>query len=343
MPYCPIPALQCCRNVSGAELVVLNFTELGKNKKLLFGIIITTAIMIVPAFSEGFGWLQGLVPLPIFYFLVTLGEKQGRILFGISAMAAAVIALATGTIQILFYSFMLAPLGFLLAQAVFKRETITKIGIKGIALLATIWIIFGVTYTVIKQSNPYTDALDDINKEITVTYQTIENQYKDLPLETKQELNTAFERLQNLIPKIMPSLLALMILTTVWLNLFIGHLLLKKKNPELTPWENFREWRLPDILIWGAIASGFFLILPITWLKIVGLNLLIIYGTLYFFQGLSVLASLLEKWSVPSPARVAIYFFLLLVLVYAVVFVIILGVADIWTDLRKVEKKEEVN
>jgi uncharacterized protein YybS (DUF2232 family) len=323
--------------------LALNGAVRGVQDKFFVGILITTAVISIPSFAGKFGWLQSFVPLPVFYYLTILGEQQGRKLIAIATLVAAIIAAITGTIQILFYSCMLIPLGFFLANSARKKESLNITAFKGVLYLAVIWLLYGFVHASITQSNPYNDTLAELDKDIVATFETIEQQYKDLPFDTKRELKAAFERLRLLIPKILPALLAIIVLSTVWLNLVIGQQLLKKTDKRLSLWGNIREWCLPDGLIWGAILAGIFSALPFAPLNTVGVNLLLVFGTCYFFQGMSVFATLLAKWSTPPGIRVFIYLLLLLIQVYAITLIMILGVADIWMDLRKVEKKERVN
>ena len=87
-------------------------------------------------------------------------------------------------------------------------------------------------------------------------------------------------------------------------------------------------------LVWGVIFGGgalFFLRGP---LNTIGLNIIIVWGALYFLQGLAVLVTLLHKWSVPHPLRVLIYGFFI-IQTFGIVFLSIIGLAEVWTDLRK--------
>jgi uncharacterized protein YybS (DUF2232 family) len=60
----------------------------------------------------------------------------------------------------------------------------------------------------------------------------------------------------------------------------------------------------------------------------------------YFFQGLAIVASLLNKWSVPMLIRVLIYA-LIFIQTYGIIILSFLGLADVWADFRKLKQADE--
>jgi uncharacterized protein YybS (DUF2232 family) len=60
----------------------------------------------------------------------------------------------------------------------------------------------------------------------------------------------------------------------------------------------------------------------------------------YFFQGLAIVASLLNKWSVPMLIRVLIYA-LIFIQTYGIIILSFLGLADVWADFRKLKQVDE--
>jgi uncharacterized protein YybS (DUF2232 family) len=93
-------------------------------------------------------------------------------------------------------------------------------------------------------------------------------------------------------------------------------------------------WRLPFPLIWVTILGGGLIILPVGGVGWVGINLLIVMGTLHFFQGVGVISMLFQKKGVPSVIKGLIYFLICFQQVL-LLGVIILGLFDIWFDFRK--------
>ena len=119
----------------------------------------------------------------------------------------------------------------------------------------------------------------------------------------------------------------------MWLNILMANWLLKKKG--IAAWEDFQELKLPEWLVWIFILAGLGLFGPSqSLLNNLGLNLLIITGTLYFIQGFAVISSLFNKWSVPNPVRV-VFFFFIIIQAYSIILLTLLGLADIWLNFRK--------
>jgi uncharacterized protein YybS (DUF2232 family) len=79
-----------------------------------------------------------------------------------------------------------------------------------------------------------------------------------------------------------------------------------------------------------------FLLLPAP-LSMLGLNGLIVCSTVYFFQGLAIAASLLNRWSVPRLIRVPIYA-LIFIQTYGIILLSFLGMIDVWADFRKLNQ-----
>jgi uncharacterized protein YybS (DUF2232 family) len=103
---------------------------------------------------------------------------------------------------------------------------------------------------------------------------------------------------------------------------------------------DLREWRSPEPLVWCFIVSGFALFLP-GWetVKIVALNLFLVIGAFYFFQGLAIVAYYFHHKKVPFFLRILVY--LLIVFEQFITLLIVgLGLFDLWGDFRRLKKKD---
>jgi uncharacterized protein YybS (DUF2232 family) len=156
---------------------------------------------------------------------------------------------------------------------------------------------------------------------------------------TYQTLFT-IELLKSIIPKVLPAILVSAVLTITWLNLVLGVWLLKKRNNNLISWPDYSRWKLPDSLVWPVIFSGIAIFLLPSPLDIIGINLLIICATVYFFQGLAIVAGLLNRWTVPMWIRICIYA-LIFIQTYGIIILSFVGLADTWADFRKLNKLQE--
>lgn len=303
----------------------------------LVGIAITTVIFSLPAISGGLAWLHLLVPVPVFYYLRVLGQKEGAVLLANAVLAACIIAMLSGGLSILLFSFTFLPMGFVLFRSADKGDTPSRAGLKCVIALGATWTVFWMVYGAIYQVDFYKEVLTSLDKGLDATYSTYIDSV-DLPLDAKEEIGKAFERLRHIIPKIFPSLLVTAVVSAAWLNIIIGHWLLKKKDPALSPWKDFTDWHLPELLVWGVILGGVLLFLPGGTLNILGLNILLVLGNIYMFQGLAVLSSVFVKWSVPRPFRYLVYM-LIVIQAYGIILLALVGLVDVWADFRKTHQK----
>jgi hypothetical protein len=100
----------------------------------------------------------------------------------------------------------------------------------------------------------------------------------------------------------------------------------------------FWQWVVPEHMIFGLILGGAVkLLVPENsgW-AMVGDNLLVLFMFIYTFAGLTITSFYFKKWRFPTIARLLTYALLFELTFNAVC--ILLGIADIWLDFRKLKK-----
>jgi hypothetical protein len=93
-------------------------------------------------------------------------------------------------------------------------------------------------------------------------------------------------------------------------------------------------WHAPDSWVWGLIAALALIVVPQKTAQLAGWNLAILFAVVYLAQGSAIVDHFLRKATIKAFGRG-----LILALVLAlpsIVFVIALGIVDIWADFRKV-------
>jgi uncharacterized protein YybS (DUF2232 family) len=303
------------------------------------GMAILIAVFSLPAINPDMtGWLCGLVPLPVFYYLIYLGKDQGFTIIRNAILLSGGIALIFGSLPLLIFSLTLVPLGFVFFQSAQQKKTPAQTGLNGILVLGAAWLLFWTGYGVIRHINPYQELLSALDEGLTLAFGMYLEQ-SELPANAITNFEIAIEQLRIFLPRVMPALLTTGILYTVWMNQALGNWLLKKREESLAPWQDFQKWQLPDNLVWGLIFGGasLFLASPLTTL---GLNIIVILGAVYFLQGLAVLISFLHKWGLPMPLRILIYAFMFIQSI-GVIALALLGLTDTWADYRKLNPKPE--
>lgn len=99
-------------------------------------------------------------------------------------------------------------------------------------------------------------------------------------------------------------------------------------------------WHLPDVWIWALIAAGVLLLVPHDAARIVGANALGIMALAYAFQGWAVTAYIFDAKAV-HPILQATFYLLMLLWPPLATFLVLVGVLDVWTDLRKVRAADD--
>jgi uncharacterized protein YybS (DUF2232 family) len=299
------------------------------------GLLIMAAILFIPSLLPvNIGWLSTLIPLPVFYYHTRRGRKKGLILTRNAILLGALGALTIGSLPKFLFSLTLVPLGIVLSYSFLERRSPVVTGLNGFVILGFTWLLYWGTLAILYQSNPYHELLIQIDSGLVNGLMVYEKSAELAP-ETLESLRQAIKVLQDYIPKVLPALLVSVLLSITWMNLALGNVLLRKTIGELSPWPEYSRWKLPEPLVWLVVVSGIFSLMLPKPLNIIGLNGLIICSTLYFFQGLAIAASLLNRWSVPGLFRVFIYA-LIFIQTYGIIILSFLGLLDVWADFRKI-------
>lgn len=146
---------------------------------------------------------------------------------------------------------------------------------------------------------------------------------------------------------ILPGVVFAFLLAAVVVNSLLGRRLAGIFPGRWDPSESLTAFRLPDVIVWLPIASGIAFFagtyrVGMSTVKLIALNLLVVAGALYFFQGLAVVVSLVRSLRVPMIRGFA-YAALIVFFQAAAFFIVGLGVADVWVDFRHrlMRSKEE--
>jgi uncharacterized protein YybS (DUF2232 family) len=103
---------------------------------------------------------------------------------------------------------------------------------------------------------------------------------------------------------------------------------------------SLREWKAPDLLVWGVIVSGFVMFIPgVESFRTFAANLLLVFGACYFFQGLAIIAFYLYKNRIPRFVRGVVYLFIIFQQIFTLL-VVGLGLFDLWVDFRRLKKQD---
>jgi uncharacterized protein YybS (DUF2232 family) len=158
-----------------------------------------------------------------------------------------------------------------------------------------------------------------------------------LPQEQVVFIEDGLDLIRQVMIGMLPALVIGSTLISVWVCLLTARPVLRRRGLPFPDYGALDQWRAPEMLVWGAIASGVLLLLPNLAAKTVGLNGLAVLTIVYFFQGMAIVAYFLQKKQVPRIARVVLYGLIALqqILMLAVAGV---GFFDTWFNFRKIGK-----
>lgn len=143
------------------------------------------------------------------------------------------------------------------------------------------------------------------------------------------------------VVEVMPALWINLTLLIASLNIIFVRRWLAQKRP-FSAWIDYSLWRLRERWIWLPIVTGalYFLNLYLVQsnpVRTTLINVLLVLGAVYFFQGLSVVSFFFRKKFSPFVRMMAYLVILLFVQTVGIV-IVALGVFDFWFDFRKLKR-----
>lgn len=144
----------------------------------------------------------------------------------------------------------------------------------------------------------------------------------------------------DMVLRMMPALVFVGFVGVILINLFFLYRRFPAYRSLLISTGDVREWKSPEWLVWCLILSGFFLFLP-GWetAKAFALNFFLVIAVFYFLQGLAIIAYYFHHKNVPYFLR-SLAYVLIVFEQFFTIFVVGLGLFDLWGDFRRLKKKD---
>ena len=254
----------------------------------------------------------------------------------VTLFVAGMCALLVQRAEVFIFTLTLAPLGIALFRSAQAGDSAAQSGAKGLMALGFTWILFWATYGMMTGTNPYNLLLKALDLGLEQTLELSKSKEAGLSPEMIAGLGETTAATREAIPRILPGLLAVMSMFTVWLNMALINNLCGRLTSS-APWGAHATWRLPDHLVWLPIGAVVVALFGQDALQNAGGWLIMISSTLYFFQGLAVLMALFERWRLPPFVRMILYFAVFLQ-TYGLILIALLGLLDVWCNFRKTKK-----
>jgi hypothetical protein len=212
-----------------------------------------------------------------------------------------------------------------------------KKGWSGIKTLLAGFACLCVTFMVVFIAGSGNNPLDGYNKVVQAISEDMDQSlalYKEKSSGIYQvELENWFLQFKEVIIRFLPGILGSVFLLTSLSNISVPKIYLAKKLKKEVFAPVFTQWKLPEPLIWVIITAGALAFLGKGILNVCGENTLLVLSSIYFLQGLAVVSFYFERFKVHAFIRWITYI-LICIQWYGLILVVIIGVSDVWFDLR---------
>ena len=321
-----------------AEVIVSPDTN-GKasGRTSVISITLFSLALLLPTAHIGlFGWIYFMIPLLVLFYMYRW--QHGLRFIGAGLLLAFAVSIFISSVEIVIFTAALIPAGYSLAMSGFRNDSAWLSGFKGLVILVSCWLLLLTIQTAMSGVNPVTEFIGSLDSDIERTLEYYRQSDSVAP-ETLGILEESFFQMRTVLPHILASIMVSLALLIIWSSMLLGNRLIPKFT-SYRPWPDHQTWRLPDKLIWLFIGGAIITILPLVPFRIVGSNLLICMGLIYIFQGFAVLSFFLHKWNVPQVVRFLLYA-MMLFQSFGTVLLLIIGIIEVWFDLRRLKKKPE--
>ena len=269
------------------------------------------------------------IPLPTLICRAKLGRKQGA-LVPVASLLVLVFILGGISLDILYFLELLL-IGYALSEAYELRVSIERtIGFTCLAALLTASIVI-VGFSAASDTGIIALINGYVARNLEATLQLYQAKMSADQIRLAKE---SFEQIQFVFVRILPALTVMSTLLVTWTSMLLSRPLLKRLDLHFPDFGRLNQWKAPDPLVWAVIGCGLTLLIPATWIKLAGINGLLILLTVYFFQGIAILSYYFDRKRFPRFLRLLIY--TLIALQQILVLVIVgIGFFDMWLNFRK--------
>jgi uncharacterized protein YybS (DUF2232 family) len=312
---------------------------LSKERSALFknnfftGIAVSTlaflAASLIPLLGAFFFMLT---PLPIIYYYSRTGRIQGLAIFIISLFLVAIVLTLSGAAANLPFLFITGFLGIILSEIFRRNYSIEKTVVYPVTVILLLWCSLIVLQSLSSGQEPWHLVEDYIGRNIQESIQFYAQ--LDIPAEQIDLLKDNVKQITSFFANIFPALVLVSATFVVWLNILAAKEIFKRAGMWYPDFSDLSRWRTPEALIWLLIGAGGLLLIPVSLVRIISLNLVIVCLFAYFFQGMSIIGFLFKTKNVHRSFRILCYC-LIFAQQYIILLVAAIGVFDLWVDFRK--------
>ncbi|MEA1967814.1 MAG: DUF2232 domain-containing protein, partial [Thermodesulfobacteriota bacterium] len=211
-------------------------------KDIITGIAVSILIFAVTVYIPVLGFfLAFLLPMPVLLYRLKLGRKPAAV---IMAAVFSIIAAVTGGmyVDLLFYGSLLIT-GFFLGEYIEMPLSIEKTGLyTGLTTIGICTLVLFL-YAVVTGQNIISIVSEYVAKNIEITLQLYSEM--GVPEENIEIISSSIDTVQYILVRILPALIATMLMFGIWINLLFIKLILVKKKITIARLEKLNQWRAP--------------------------------------------------------------------------------------------------
>ena len=300
-------------------------------KDIVNGVLITSLIFFISVFIPIIGFVGALfIPLPILYYRIKLGRIIGAFIPVFSGIILLIVIGGMSTDTLFFAELLL--IGFLLGELIGLNLSIEKTILLTTAAVLLSGLISLFIFSVFSGTGITTVVSEYVGRNLELTmalYQSMGMSEENIRL-----ISQTLEQIHQVLLRITPALVTASTLFVTWSNTLLAKPLLKSRSLFYPDFGSLKMWKAPEALVWVAIGCALALFIPVTAIKIIGLNGLLVLMMIYFFQGIAIVSFYFEKKRFPRFIRFFLY--ALIALQQLVLLVVIgLGFFDMWVNFRR--------
>ena len=302
------------------------------SKDLATGIVVTCLAVAVCTVVPIAGLMgSAFIPVPLVFFRAKLGRPAATVI-ALAALGCAV--LLGGRLEVLFFGELLL-IGFAMGELMARQWPLEKT----VAAVCVAVMIAGLAGLLASSLGTGQGLLTTLSEGVRYHLELSLQLYQQMGLSEDQLhfLESSMEGIQQVLVGMMPALVIDSTLMVTWISLLAARGVCQRRGLPFPDYGALNRWKAPELMVWGVIGSGVLLLVPTLAAKMVGLNGLVVFMVIYFFQGMAVVAFFFQKKQIPRLARMVLYG---LIAVQQLVMLAVIGVGffDTWFNFRKLGK-----
>jgi len=302
------------------------------SKDLATGIVVTCLAVAVCTVVPIAGLMgSAFIPVPLVFFRAKLGRPAATVI-ALAALGCAV--LLGGRLEVLFFGELLL-IGFAMGELMARQWPLEKT----VAAVCVAVMIAGLAGLLASSLGTGQGLLTTLSEGVRYHLELSLQLYQQMGLSEDQLhfLESSIEGIQQVLVGMMPALVIDSTLMVTWISLLAARGVCQRRGLPFPDYGALNRWKAPELMVWGVIGSGVLLLVPTLSAKMVGLNGLVVFMVIYFFQGMAVVAFFFQKKQIPRLARMVLYG---LIAVQQLVMLAVIGVGffDTWFNFRKLGK-----